>query len=74
MAWELETGTRGIDGSPWDCKKDSRLWEEKRNSTIECDQTATKAATGDNSIIPEPTVIMTRFEYVNTPTAIAVGV
>jgi len=31
MAWELETGTNGMAGSPWPVSNRLIPWEEKRN-------------------------------------------
>ena len=72
IAWELETGTRGKEGRPWDFSQLSRATEEKINNTKECDQTTTAAITGDRSKIPLPTVSITRLEKVKTPTAMAI--
>jgi len=42
-ACELETGTSGIVGSPYLESKASSPCEAKRNKTIECEITATRA-------------------------------
>ena len=68
MAWELDTGTRGIEGRFMEFKKLLIPWEAKTNNTIEWEMTTIKAATGDNRSRSLPTVNMTFLEYVITPT------
>lgn len=71
MTCELETGTRGIAGSPRpEMNSDSRE-DEKINSTSECESTTISAASALNSKIFLPTVFITLSEYVNMPAAIA---
>ena len=61
-AWELETGTSGMVGSPAPASIASSPSEANRNRTSEWATTTTQAATGESGRIRPPTVIMTRFE------------
>ena len=72
IACELETGTSGMVGRPCEASRRSSPSEANTNNTTECAMTTTQAATGDIGTIPLPTVNITRFEYVATPTATAI--
>ena len=61
-AWELETGTSGMEGKFIDCKKLLIPWEANKNKTIEWEITTIKAATGDIFNKSLPTVNITLFE------------
>ena len=71
-ACELETGTSGKEGNPFETRKCFKPCEAKRNRTIELAKTTTKAVIGDSLKILEPTVSITFFEYVKTPIAMAI--
>jgi len=72
-ACELETGTSGMVGKPCPFKKLSKPCEANRKSTMECAVTTTQAETGDSDTISCPIVIMTFFEKVKMPIAIAIA-
>ena len=60
-----------MEGRFIDCKKALIPCDANKNKTIECDTTTINAATGDIFNKSLPTVYITFFEYVKTPTAIA---
>ena len=61
-AWELETGTKGIEGRFIDCKKLLIPWDANKNKTIEWEITTINAATGDIFNKSFPTVNITLLE------------
>ena len=58
-------------GRSCDAKNASNPCDANRNRTTEWETTTTQAAIGDKGKRSPPTVIMTRLEYVMTPTAMA---
>jgi hypothetical protein len=73
MAWELETGMSGMGGRPRLSRKCWSATEEKRKSTTAWETTETNAPTGVSGRMPLPTVIITGFEKVTTPTPMAMA-